>query len=176
MKYRLRSNTREEMETGNIEQILNSFELKFKGRDNQPYLQLSNAQSGFVECIYVQNTPENLIKYHPKIKGCNNVLFVTTNKNGEESIALSGYRLEDLQNKPHLKNAWFAIDCALHKDYLPKLAARQLQQRQQAEREAREAQQRYIDTLAQVEQLRELAIGAGLTLALEYITSPDVEE
>ncbi len=176
MKYRLRSNAREELETDNIEQILNSFELKFRGVNNEPYLQLPDSQRGFVECVYIQNTPENLIKYHPKIKGCNNVLFVTTNKNGEESIALSGYRLEDLQNKPCLENAWFAIDCSLHKDYLTLLACRQAQQKEHAEQQAKQAMQRYTDTLTQIEQLKQLAIDSGLTLALDYISSPDDEE
>ena len=176
MKYRLRSNTSKELETDNIEQILHSYELKFRGVNNEPYLQLPDSQRGFVECIYIQNTPENLIKYHPKTKGCNNVLLVTTNKTGEESIALSGYRLEDLQNKTHLKNAWFAIDCSLHKDYPALLAYRQEQQKERAEREAREAQQRHTETLHQIEQLKELATNAGLTLALDYISSPDDEE
>lgn len=174
MKIRLRSNCRTEIDA-DVQNLLNSFELKFRGSDNQPYLQLPNAQSGFVECIYVQNTPENRGQYHPKNKGFNNVLFVSTNKNGETVYSYSAMRLEEIE-RPYNTDVWFAIDCALHKDYLPKLAGRQLQQRQQAEREAREAQQRYTDTLAQIEQLRELATNAGLTLALDYITSPDNEE
>lgn len=174
MEVRLRSNPHVEIET-DVEELLDSFELKFRGRDNQPYLQLSNAQSGYVECVYVQNTPENRERYHPKNKEFNNVLFVRTNKNGETVYSYSAMRLEEIA-RPYNTDVWFAIDCALHKDYLPKLAARQLQQRQQAEREAREAQQRYTDTLAQIEQLRELATSAGLTLALDYISSPDDEE
>lgn len=175
MKYRLRSNTREEMETGNIEQILNRFELKFREVNNQPYLQLPDSQRGFVECIYIQNTHENRERYHPKNKEFNNVLFVSTNKNGETVYSYSAMRLEEIE-RPYSTNVWFAVDCALHKDYSSNLAARQLQQRQQAEREAKEAQQRHIETLAQIEQLREMATNAGLTLALEYISSPDDEE
>lgn len=174
MKVRLRSNHRVEMET-DVEELLNSFELKFRGSDNQPYLQLPNAQSGYVECIYIQNTPENRKQYHPKNKGFNNVLFVTTNKNRETVCSYSAMRLEEIE-RPYNTDVWFAVDCALHKDYLPKLAGRQLQQRQQAEREAREAQQRYTDTLAQIEQLKQLAIDSGLTLALDYISLPDDEE
>ena len=174
MKVRLRSNCRAEIDA-DVQNLLNSFELKFRGSDNQPYLQLPNAQSGFVECIYVQNTPENREQYHPKNKGFNNVLFVTTNKNRETVYSYSAMRLEEIE-RPYNNAVWFAVDCALHKDYLTKLATRQLQQRQQAESEAREAQQRHTETLHQIEQLKELAINAGLTLALDYITSPDEEE
>ena len=175
MKVRLRSNSRVEIEA-NVEELINSFELKFKGRDNKPYLQLPDSQSGYVECIYVQNTPENRERYHPKNKEFNNVLSIEIDKTGDTRILHSARTLKDLETMPYLSGAWFAVDCALHKDYLPKLATRQLQQRQQAEREAREAQQRYTDTLAQIEQLRELATNAGLTLALDYISSPDEEE
>lgn len=172
MKVRLRSNPHVEIDA-DVQNLLNSFELKFRGSDNQPYLQLPDSQSGFVECLYVQNTPENREQYHPKNKELNNVLSISIDKTGDTLIWHSARRLKDLETMPHLSGAWFAIDCALHKDYLTKLAARQIQQRLQAEREAREAQQRHTDTLAQIEKLRELATNAGLTLALEYIASPD---
>lgn len=177
MKVRLRSNPHVEIET-DVEELLDSFELKFRGRDNQPYLQLPNAQSGFVdvECLYVQNTPENREQYHPKNRELNNVLSIEIDKTGDTLIWHSARRLKDLETMPHLSGAWFAIDCALHKDYSPKLANRQLQQRLQAEREAREAQQRHIEILAQIEQLRIMAFDSGLTLALDYISSPDDEE
>lgn len=174
MKVRLRSNCRAEIDA-DVQNLLNSFELKFRGSDNQPYLQLPNAQSGFVECIYVQNTPENREQYHPKNKGFNNVLFVLTNKNGETVYSYSAMRLEEIE-RPYNTDVWFAVDCALHKDYLPKLATRQLQQRQQAEQQAKQARQRYMDTIAQIEQLKQLAIDSGLTLAIDYISSPDDEE
>ena len=103
------------------------------------------------------------------------MLFVRTNKNGGTVHSYSAMRLEEIE-RPYNTDVWFAVDCALHKDYLPKLATRQLQQRQQADREAREAHQRHIETLAQIGRLREMATNAGLTLALDYISSPDDEE
>lgn len=176
MKYRLRSNCKEELDSSNLQGLLDSFELRFRGGDkNEPFLQTRGKEQTCVECIYIQNTPENREQWFPSLTEYNLTLSVATNKKGETEYWHSARNIEYLQ-KPYCGNMWFAIDCTKHKDYLPMLAARQAKQKQQAIEAAIKAQKLHNDTLAQIEQLRALAESYGLTLALDYITSLDKED